>query len=314
MRVGVVQMNTAVQPVEQRLEQMATHAESCARAGARVVVFPEMAVPGYTLDWRGMQWADSVPGNASEGLVAMARSLDIVVVAGVGERSGPHVYNSLVVAGPSGLLGKYRKINVSSAERASWRPGSEPTVVTTPVGRIGLGICADLLWTQPWRAYRGKVDLVAIASCWPDWFETTPSLIYGRTRRIHRDAVRTLPERISQALGVPVLFANACGTLDSPLPILGGRLRGRFAGGSRVVNRGRTVIDDRAEGGHEVIMGDIEPGEHGAQVDHFRSWIGSLAARAQLQGLDRLTRWISAPAYELRRRRAARAERSGAST
>jgi N-carbamoylputrescine amidase len=304
MRVGVVQMNTAVRSIVARLEEMETQARAAAQAGAKLVVFPEMTVHGYTLDWRNMRAAETVPGATSGALVAMARSLDVIIVTGFGERSGAHLYNTLLVVGPSGLLGKYRKINVSSAERARWHPGSEPVVVETPLGRIGLGICADMLWTHPWTAYRGKVDLVAIGSCWPDWFRTTPSLIRGSPRRTHQNAVRTQPERISRALGVPVLFANACGDLDSPVPVIGGRLRGFFAAGSRIVNRGETIIDDRGEGRPEIIVGEVELCAGEPDVTRFNSWIGSLADRAQLQGLDRLTSWISAPAYAFRRRQA----------
>lgn len=306
MRVGVVQMNTAVVGSGDRLEEIASHAAACARAGAQIVLFPEMALPGYSLDWRDMRRTETIPGKSTDELVNIARSLDIVIVAGFGERHGGNFYNSLVAASRSGLLPVYRKINVSSAERACWHPGSDAVVVDTPVGRIGLGICADLLWTRPWTDYRRRVDLVAIASCWPDWYTTTPALIHGRTRRFHRQAVRTLPERISQALGVPVLFANACGPLDSRLPVVGGRLRGQFAAGSRIVNRGETVIDDRGEGAVEQLIGNIDPGRRSANETLFDSWIGSLTARAQLQGLDRLSAWISVPAYELRRRQVGR--------
>lgn len=72
------------------------------------------------------------------------------------------VYNASVLAGPSGdVLGVYRKTHPfcsEDARRGGWvTPGTEVTVVDTPLGRIGMAICFDGDFPELWRimAVRG---------------------------------------------------------------------------------------------------------------------------------------------------------------
>jgi beta-ureidopropionase len=69
------------------------------------------------------------------------------------------VYNSAVVLGRSGeYIGEYRKIHPTEGEISRGiTPGPlDPPVFKTDFGTIGIQICFDILWDDPWKALRQK--------------------------------------------------------------------------------------------------------------------------------------------------------------
>ena len=65
-------------------------------------------------------------------------------------------------ATPDGEVHFYRKRNLVFWERFRFRPGREPLVVSTPYGRIGFAICADMIYRKVWDDYRGRIDLAVV--------------------------------------------------------------------------------------------------------------------------------------------------------
>ena len=131
-----------------------------AAQGARLIVFPEVFVPGtpFWIDsvpiWDGdSAWftllADQavvVPSPTTDRIGAAARDAGAYVVIGVDEREpqGSTIYNALLYFGPDGrLLNKHRKLMPTGSERTVWGMGDGSTldVVPTDLGRIGGLIC-----------------------------------------------------------------------------------------------------------------------------------------------------------------------------
>jgi predicted amidohydrolase len=76
-------------------------------------------------------------------LAALAGELHIHLVAGMTEADGAARHNTTVLIGPDGkLIGKYRKQKLGH-ETDRNQPGNTSTVFATPLGRIGIMICAD---------------------------------------------------------------------------------------------------------------------------------------------------------------------------
>lgn len=135
-------------------------------AAADVVVFPELTVSGYDLEV-ARENPSPVPGTWSDALVGVAADADALVVAGLPERDGPAVYNSLVAADGDGVRGVYRKPCLWGDEASVFTAGDSPTIVESPLGDLGLAICYDLNFPELFTAYsRRGVDVVAVASAW----------------------------------------------------------------------------------------------------------------------------------------------------
>ena len=110
-----------------------------------LVLFPEFSLTGWTYDPDAALELDSpLVGRA----IGLASEFATVVGFGVVERRGGVRCNSFVVAGPDGVAGVMRKINLTPAECRHFHPGSEVPVIEVSSGRLaglrlGVAICAD---------------------------------------------------------------------------------------------------------------------------------------------------------------------------
>jgi nitrilase len=134
-------------------------------AGAQLVVFPEVFIPGYPAwIWRlrpggdrelserlhSLLLAESVR-IAEDDLAPLCEAAlqnKVTVVCGVDERDTDFgrstIYNSVVIIGPDGtLLNRHRKVMPTNPERMVWGFGdaSGLRAIETPVGRVGTLIC-----------------------------------------------------------------------------------------------------------------------------------------------------------------------------
>jgi len=158
----------AVQAAPVFLNREATVDKACsliaqaARAGANLIAFPEVFVPGYPywirLDnpFRATPFmlelvknAVEVPGPATARLCEAARKAGTYVVIGIHERplnTLGTLYNTNLVIGPQGdILLKHRKLMPTYAEKMVWGfgDGSSLRVLDTALGKLGTLICGE---------------------------------------------------------------------------------------------------------------------------------------------------------------------------
>ncbi len=158
-----------------------------ADGGARLVVLPEYAA---CFDPRGVGLAQAEPwgGPFVLALQQVAEARQVVVVAGTvlaaGEvhdpspdgaaESAPLAANVVVVVGPDGLLGTYRKVHLYDAfgRRESARflagdPAAAPLVVEVDGLRVGVMTCYDLRFPeQARRLVDAGAELVVVPAAW----------------------------------------------------------------------------------------------------------------------------------------------------
>jgi len=123
-----------------RAEKMIKRAS---RKGCRIVVLPECMDLGWTFpDAKSL--AQPIPGKYSEILKRLAQENDIFIVAGLTEKCDDTLYNAAVLISPEGnILLKHRKINELEIAQNIYTTGDSLSVVKTPLGIIGIDICAD---------------------------------------------------------------------------------------------------------------------------------------------------------------------------
>ncbi len=147
---------------------------AAARAGADLVVLPELSNSGCDLSSREMalRLAEGVPeGPTVRAWAEASRDLGILVVGGLLEAEGDAIYNSAVVVGPDGLLGCYRKTHFWDREKLMYESGRELPVFETPLGTLGLLVCYDAWFPEAIRtlAMRGAEILCIPANAPDDW-------------------------------------------------------------------------------------------------------------------------------------------------
>src|SRR4051812_22846699 len=171
MQVAVAQIDPQLGEKERNLAVCVARMEEAAGAGARLLVLPECAIPGYMFDSaeEAMPFAEEIPGPSTEALERECARLDLYVVCGLIERDGDALRNSAVIVGPEGLHGTYRKSHLPflGVDRFVV-PGDELPVYDTPLGRIGVEICYDLRFPEVTRTLALKgADIVAHPTNFP---------------------------------------------------------------------------------------------------------------------------------------------------
>ena len=116
MKIALAQLDAAPGDVEHNLQNLARQVEAARQRGADLVVFPEMADLGYDMQLivdRAQPWDTGPARRLSE----LAAAHGIAIVAGIAERDGPDIYNTLAIVDRGGQLrGRYRKIHLITAE------------------------------------------------------------------------------------------------------------------------------------------------------------------------------------------------------
>ncbi|RAK69837.1 carbon-nitrogen hydrolase family protein [Hymenobacter edaphi] len=144
IRVGMGQLLVEGGEPLRNLERAARMIAEAAEQGCDLVLLPE------TLDFAwthpsALTEAQPIPGRFSDILCQEAARHGIYVCAGLTERAADgRVYNAAVLISPAGdILLKYHKINLLTVEQPFYEVGTTLNVIDTPLGRLGLNICAD---------------------------------------------------------------------------------------------------------------------------------------------------------------------------
>jgi len=147
IRVGAGQFEVRDAGKNYNLGVIESLARQAAGQGAELVSFNECCIPGYTfletLSRAELEaLAECVPGGPStERLVEIARSLGVVLGAGLVEKDGDHLYNCYVVVDGNGFVAKHRKIHAFISQHLTC--GERYTVFDLLGCRWGILICYD---------------------------------------------------------------------------------------------------------------------------------------------------------------------------
>lgn len=144
MKVALAQM--LVEPGEkqanlERAESWIAEASGC---GAEVVVLPEAMPLGWTHP-SARTLADEIPdGESCVRMRRAARAHELFICAGIVERAGDQLFNAAVLVNPVGeVVIHHRKIHELELAQDLYARGDRLAVVETPLGRVGVMICAD---------------------------------------------------------------------------------------------------------------------------------------------------------------------------
>jgi predicted amidohydrolase len=153
---------------EQRLRRLAEVAARARRAGADVLVTPELSLTGYHV--APAEVAASADGAAAlaERAAGIAADAGIALLYGLPERSGAMTYNSVRLVDARGApVAAYRKAHLfGPGERAAFAAGDRGVVQAHLGGlTVGLLICYDVEFPELVRAHalRGT-DLLLVPS------------------------------------------------------------------------------------------------------------------------------------------------------
>ena len=151
-KTALVQINTTVGDLDGNSERIVAGAREAVAAGAGVVLFPELCLPGYPAEDLYLR-TDFIRAN-TEALERLAPELTgATFLVGYAEPAGEAApgraiaFNSAAVVSDGEVTGTYRKRLLPNYgvfdERRTFRPGDGPLVVDSRGVAVGLTICED---------------------------------------------------------------------------------------------------------------------------------------------------------------------------
>jgi predicted amidohydrolase len=171
-RAAAVQFEPTQFEKARNIERLVERVEEAARSGAKLIVTPEMGTTGYCWFDRAevAPFVEPVPGPTTERFAAVARTHGVYVVIGMPEvdpGTGLY-YNTAVLIGPEGVVGRHRKTHPYISEPKWAAPGDlGHQVFETEIGRIALLICMDIHFVETARLVAlGGADVICHISNW----------------------------------------------------------------------------------------------------------------------------------------------------
>ncbi len=188
IRVAAVSINGFLGEPERSLSTIAHWCEQAATESARLVLFPELVVHGHCAP-NTWEVAEPVPeGPSVRRLTELAGRYGLILSVGMSEKERDIVYNTQVLVGPEGYIGKQRKLHLSRDEVLFYKGGREIPVFDLGKCRVGTVICYDNWFPEIARivALRGAdVILMPHAAREKGWDDTPESEAAARRHVYH---------------------------------------------------------------------------------------------------------------------------------
>lgn len=241
LKVTLSQISCKVGNKKANIKTMQESVTQAKKQKAELVIFPELSLTGYTTRDLTYELAEPIPGPSVKALEKIAKKEKNYIVFGMLERSEKAqavVYNTAVLLGPEGYIGKYQKMYLPThsvfEEKRYFRPGYKAPVFETNIGKLGIIICYDVFFPEPTRLLRLKgAQLVICISASP------------AARRKFFEVLTT-----ARAIENNAFFAyvNLVG-LENGL---------EFWGGSRLISPSGHIISQAKYNQEDIITGNID--------------------------------------------------------
>jgi len=202
MRVAGLQLDIAWEDPDENFRRAEELAVRAVRAGARLLVLPEMFATGFSMD------ADKVSAHADRArsfLGELARRHEVHVIGGYAEPGDPRPRNACSLMSVDGVERlRYHKIHPFSlaGEEKHYDGGTTlPSAMVEDV-RVTPLICYDLRFPEPFRAAAVDTDLFVVIANWPEKRREAWRLL-GRARAVENQCFLLGVNRVGMGGGEP---------------------------------------------------------------------------------------------------------------
>ena len=205
MQIAIAQLNQIVGDLQGNARSILAAVAEGERAGARLVVTPELSLCGYPPEDLVLRPA-FLDACARELGALAAQVTKSVVVVGFPEVAGGRRYNALAVLRDGRVAEIYRKQRLPNYtvfdEQRYFDPGTMPCVIPVDGLPVGLLICEDCWFPEPSRqAQAAGARLIVVANGSP---------YHTRQQALRREQVGAR----AQETGLPMIYVNRVGGQD----------------------------------------------------------------------------------------------------
>jgi predicted amidohydrolase len=209
--IAAVQLDLIPFNAKKNMEKAAHFAVQAAESGARLVVFPEFLNVGFKCTTEIFKHAETLDGHTVRAAKALSETHNIYLAFTMAERDGQDVYNAAIIVGPNGFFEKRRKAKPPFSEAFFYKGYDDDHVIQTPLGAIGIAVCADTFRYETYTSIAGLADFVLIMTSAP------VSRLFGK-RFTSTEEFTRIAHLYSASLRTPVIVADRTGKGSIDIP------------------------------------------------------------------------------------------------
>ena len=201
MRIFALELDNDIKGIDKRkeyIEQLIGKLEK-----PELVVLPELALCSYMASQEIWKYADDHGTNTSEWAMKMAQKYDTYICVGYLDKEDGDYYNRYMIAGKDGVCGVVSK---SEGESAVFKRGDFGSIISTPFGKVGVGICFD---SRRKHFYDNVKDETLSLILFPHGCPADPK----KPEKEHKENDTRCMMYVN-AFGVPVVYVNSVGSLE----------------------------------------------------------------------------------------------------
>ncbi len=266
VKVGLVQMSCTADK-KSNTEKAILKIKEAAQQGAQIVCLQELFTSLYFCDvesYDNFKLAESIPGQTTDQLSAVAKELGVVIIASLFEKRAEGLYHNTtaVLDADGSYLGKYRKMHIPDD------PAYYEKFYFTP-GDLG------------YKVFKTKFATIGVLICWDQWYPEAARItsLMGAEMLFYPTAIgwatsqdeatnteqynawQTIQRGHAVANGVPVISVNRVGMEQD------GAMQ--FWGGSFVSNPFGTLIYKASHDQEEIAVVDIDTEKSDSYRTHW---------------------------------------------
>jgi len=223
MKIGFCQFDVVHSNIEANLKKIAGLLKD---TEADLIVLPELCFSGYSFPSKKAVFPfanNSAQKKIFNKLSIISKTKGIYLIAGMAEKEGDRLYNSAIVIGPEGYVGKHRKINISKNEKIFDR-GKFFEIFKIGNVKIGIAICFESWFPESMRILMLQGAQII---CCPTNFGGPWTLDVMKVRSLENKVFTIMANRIGKEL------------VDSE--------KAKFRGESQIIDYGGNVLVRAAE-------------------------------------------------------------------
>jgi predicted amidohydrolase len=241
IKIALAQMTCKREDKKANLAKIEKNVTKAKKQAADLVIFPELSLTGYVVRDQIYELAEKIPGPSTKAIENIARKANAHIIFGMpelSEKTQATIYNTAVLVGPEGFIGKYRKMYLPThsvfEEKRYFRPGYQAAAFDTVLGKIGLIICYDIFFPEVSRLTRLKgAQLIVCISASP------------ATRRAFFETL-TVARAIENTAFLA--YVNLVGIEDGL----------QFWGGSRLIGPNGKILVQAKYDDEDLVMCDVD--------------------------------------------------------
>jgi predicted amidohydrolase len=223
VKVAAVQTDPKLMQNRDNMAGMIEMVKKAADNGANLVVFPECGLTGYVFHSRdeALPYAETIPGPSTEELSALCRQIKVYVIYGLLEKADDKLFNAAAFVGPEGFIGSYRKVHLPflGIDRFVDKGDRPFQVFSTPIGKVGMHICYDILFPESARVMTLLgADIVVLSTNFPQGRGEALNCV-ARARSLENKVHLVLSDRVGTERGFT--FAGMSNVVNATGEVLG---------------------------------------------------------------------------------------------